>query len=320
MKKIALLCSFLLITSLACFVTDVAPPAPSLVPTYDSNLIATMVVQTAEILALSATVTNTIPADTPVIPFLETPTSTLTLAATVTNTLTAIATVADTLTATATPSLTNAIPWTPSAAVTVIYVPITLTSPPVANTPVPATATKIPATNTLLSATTTKIPNITLTFTPPIPSASPTLKPPTTTATAAVCPQTNNAFEMRVIELINEERAKMGLSAVNYQPQLTLTAQLHSADMACNNYFSHTGRDGSSFSERAARQGYAIGYGAENIAAGYSSPQDVVRGWMNSPGHKANILGENYVDVGVGYAYGSSSAYGAYWTAVFGSP
>jgi uncharacterized protein YkwD len=89
--------------------------------------------------------------------------------------------------------------------------------------------------------------------------------------------------------------------------------------MACNDYFSHTGLDGSSFSDRARRQGYNISYGGENIAAGYSTPEKVVQGWMNSSGHRDNILGEHYTDIGVGYAYSKNSSYGIYWTAVFGS-
>jgi uncharacterized protein YkwD len=90
--------------------------------------------------------------------------------------------------------------------------------------------------------------------------------------------------------------------------------------MACNNYFDHIAPDGSGPGERAARQGYSSSFIGENIAAGYSTPKAVVEGWMNSPGHKANILGVDYTEIGVGYAYSSSSSYGAYWTAVFGSP
>jgi uncharacterized protein YkwD len=90
--------------------------------------------------------------------------------------------------------------------------------------------------------------------------------------------------------------------------------------MACNNYFSHTGLDGSTIGERAERQGYDWSYVGENIAAGYSSPESLVQGWMNSPGHKANILGADYTEIGIGYAFGADSDYGSYWTAVFASP
>jgi uncharacterized protein YkwD len=156
----------------------------------------------------------------------------------------------------------------------------------------------------------------------PVTSTATTAPPPTKTNTPVpvVCPETNTSFEARVIELINEERAKANLPALTYQSQLTAAAQLHSADMACNNYFNHTAIDGSGPSERATRQGYSSSFIGENIAAGYSTPKVVVEGWMNSPGHKANILGADYTEIGVGYAYSSKSGYGAYWTAVFGSP
>jgi uncharacterized protein YkwD len=123
-----------------------------------------------------------------------------------------------------------------------------------------------------------------------------------------------------VIELINTERVNSGLSPLNPQEQLVSAAQLHSADMGCYNYFSHTGLDGSDVGSRTQRQGYNWSSVGENIAAGYSSPTDVVAGWMNSPGHKANILSADYTEIGVGYAFGGNSQFGSYWTAVFASP
>jgi uncharacterized protein YkwD len=130
----------------------------------------------------------------------------------------------------------------------------------------------------------------------------------------------NASYAARVIQLINAERAKVGLSALSAQEQIYSAAQLHSSDMACNNYLSHTGLDGSTVGERTQRQGYSWSSVGENIAAGYSSPESVVQGWMNSPGHKANILGASYTEIGIGYAFGNASGYGSYWTAVFGSP
>jgi uncharacterized protein YkwD len=123
-----------------------------------------------------------------------------------------------------------------------------------------------------------------------------------------------------VVELINVQRANAGLSALSSQSQLGSAAQLHSEDMACNNYFSHSGLDGSTVATRIERQGYNWSAAGENIGAGYGSPEAVVEGWMNSPGHKANILGADYTEIGVGYAYGDASAYGVYWTAVFARP
>jgi uncharacterized protein YkwD len=146
---------------------------------------------------------------------------------------------------------------------------------------------------------------------------TPTSIPPTAVVS---CPAFNTSYESRVIDLINAERTKVGLAALSTQGQLGSAAQLHSADMACNNYFSHTGLDGSSSGDRAQSQGYSSSYVGENIAAGYSSPESVVQGWMKSPGHKANILGADYTEIGIGYAFGNDSDYGSYWTAVFASP
>jgi len=93
--------------------------------------------------------------------------------------------------------------------------------------------------------------------------------------------------------------------------------------MACNNYFSHTGSDGSSPFDRILKEGYTYSYAGENIYAGsgsFDSPQAVIEAWMASPGHKDNLLGANYTQIGIGYVYSSSSTYGGYYTAVFASP
>lgn len=90
--------------------------------------------------------------------------------------------------------------------------------------------------------------------------------------------------------------------------------------MACNGFFSHTGSDGSSPSQRISRQGYHWSAIAENIAAGYGDPASVVAGWMGSQGHKENLLNPDYTEVGIGYVYVAGSPYGAYWTADFAHP
>jgi uncharacterized protein YkwD len=123
-----------------------------------------------------------------------------------------------------------------------------------------------------------------------------------------------------VVELINAQRATAGLSALSAQGQLGSAAQLHSEDMACNNYFSHSGLDSSTVATRIERQGYNWSAAGENIGAGYSSPESVVSGWMNSEGHRANILNTDFTEIGIGYAFGADSDYGAYWTAVFARP
>jgi uncharacterized protein YkwD len=123
-----------------------------------------------------------------------------------------------------------------------------------------------------------------------------------------------------VVSLINAERAAQGLPALTKQSQLTSAARIHSQDMACNNFFSHTSPTTGSPFDRIAAQGYSFSSAAENIAAGYGSASATVDAWMNSSGHRANILNSNYTQIGLGYAYWGSSTYGSYITAVFASP
>jgi uncharacterized protein YkwD len=126
------------------------------------------------------------------------------------------------------------------------------------------------------------------------------------------------SFQSQVVKLTNKERAKAGCKALKSNTALKTAAQKHSADMAKKNYFSHTGKDGRSPFDRMTDAGYAFSAAAENIAAGQRTPGDVVEGWMNSEGHKANILNCTYTEIGVGYAKGGS--YGTYWTQNFGRP
>ena len=125
-------------------------------------------------------------------------------------------------------------------------------------------------------------------------------------------------LESQVIELVNIERVANNLPPLLYNEALTNAARLHSQDMGDNNYFSHTSQDGTAFNQRIVNAGYDYNNCGENIAAGYPTPEDVVNGWMNSPGHRANILSPEYCDIGVGYAAVSGSAYFHYWTQDFG--
>jgi len=122
----------------------------------------------------------------------------------------------------------------------------------------------------------------------------------------------------QVVDLTNAERAKAGCPPLAVDPRLTVAAQAHSSDMASADYFSHDSRDGRTPFQRVASAGYAFSVAAENIAAGQRTPRDVTTGWMNSPGHRANILNCSLVHIGVGYATGG--AYGTYWTQDFGTP
>jgi uncharacterized protein YkwD len=124
-----------------------------------------------------------------------------------------------------------------------------------------------------------------------------------------------------LLGLINQERAAQGLSAYAAQGQLQTAARLHSTDMACNGFFSHTGSDGSSVGIRVNAQGYSWSWIGENIFAGTSAtPQSAFDWWMNSALHRANLLSPNYTEIGLGYIYVTGSPYGGYFTAVFAQP
>ena len=131
--------------------------------------------------------------------------------------------------------------------------------------------------------------------------------------------QENSQFEAQVFSFINAERAKKGVSPLTRNTKLDTASQRHTNDMACNNFFDHTGSDGSSPWDRMEQAGYNWIRAAENIAAGYASPSSVVAGWMNSSGHKANILDPNLKDIGIAYGYKSGTDWGHYWTTDFGT-
>ena len=128
----------------------------------------------------------------------------------------------------------------------------------------------------------------------------------------------------QVVELTNVERAKEGLQPLKLNDRLLDAAQDHSNDMAQDDFFSHTGADGSTVGDRVRASGYQYSTAGENIAAGQITAAQVVEGWMNSPGHRANILNPNYTEIGVGYEYlqndTGSVNYNYYWTQVFGTP
>lgn len=94
----------------------------------------------------------------------------------------------------------------------------------------------------------------------------------------------------------------------------------HAVDMSSQNFFSHTGSDGSSAGDRATRVGYDWGRIGENIAAGQSSVPQVMTGWLNSPGHCLNIMSPHYSEFGFGYSTNNNSDYRRYWAQMFGAP
>jgi uncharacterized YkwD family protein/spore coat assembly protein SafA len=123
------------------------------------------------------------------------------------------------------------------------------------------------------------------------------------------------SIESQVVQLTNQERAKNGLKALTQDWELSRVARYKSIDMRDKNYFSHDSPTyGSPFT---MMKNFGISYrsAGENIAAGQTTAQEVVRAWMNSPGHRANILSGNYTHIGVGYAQGGSQRH--YWTQMF---
>jgi uncharacterized protein YkwD len=122
----------------------------------------------------------------------------------------------------------------------------------------------------------------------------------------------------RVLELTNAQRLTAGLAPLTLSAQLNDAAQTYSGVLAAGTCFEHTCGAVPNFADRLGRAGYT-GWAdiAENIAAGYPTPEAVVAGWMNSPGHRANILSPKFSEIGVGVASGRT--YGTYWTQEFGT-
>lgn len=127
-------------------------------------------------------------------------------------------------------------------------------------------------------------------------------------------------FEAELLRLTNGERRKAGLAPLKLSSQLTRAAQSHAVDMARNNYFSHTGLNGSSIGDRSKSTGYKYRLVGENLAAGKTTPEATIRQWMNSSGHRANILNGRFTEIGFGYANAPNSLYKNYWVQVFGTP
>lgn len=119
----------------------------------------------------------------------------------------------------------------------------------------------------------------------------------------------------QVLNLVNAERKKQGLKALTLSNELTNIATLKSSDMAKKNYFSHTSPTYGTPFEMLQQFGVSYSSAGENIAAGQKTADDVMQSWLNSSGHRANILSSKYTELGVGYYKGGN--YGAYWTQLF---
>jgi len=132
----------------------------------------------------------------------------------------------------------------------------------------------------------------------------------------------------RMLALVNGARAQPrscgdrpfgAAPPVRWNEQLELATSRHAADMATNDYFSHTARDGSTPAQRVTRAGYHYRVTGENIAAGQRSPEDAVAGWIKSPGHCANLMNPAYQEMAVAVAVDARSQMGIYWVQQFGT-
>lgn len=147
-------------------------------------------------------------------------------------------------------------------------------------------------------------------------SCTTTAQKPSTTCPGGVCDtDTDDSvldYEKEVARLVNEIRKENGLSELKLNTELCAVARAKSQDMKDNNYFSHTSPTYGSPFDMMKTFGISYRTAGENIAMGYRTPEAVVNGWMNSEGHRANILNSSYKEIGMGYV-----ASGNYWTQMF---
>ncbi len=112
-------------------------------------------------------------------------------------------------------------------------------------------------------------------------------------------PEQNLSYVEQVVNLVNAERAKEGLSPLTIDTKVSAAAQVRAEEIVTS--FSHTRPDGSSFATALKEQNISYRRAGENIAWGQKSPEEVVNAWMNSSGHRANIMNKNFTSIGVGY-------------------
>jgi uncharacterized protein YkwD len=180
-------------------------------------------------------------------------------------------------------------------------------TPTPVSTPVPTAtpvATPRPTATPVSTPVATPWPTATPVATPwPTPVSTPKPTPVATPPPVIGC-GSMNATSCEIFRLINEERVKAGIAPLGVNATCVASAQEQSQDMNDRNYFSHDrpafpDRPAESFAQRMQRWG--LGYSGENIAYGYPTPAETVAGWMNSAGHRANILNANFRNSGVGY-------------------
>ena len=129
-------------------------------------------------------------------------------------------------------------------------------------------------------------------------------------------PQVNTGdYRAQVVAIMNQERAAAGVGAITQNAALDAVAQIRAQEIVQS--FAHTRPNGTSCFTVLDEGGIAYMTAGENIAAGYGTPADVMSGWMNSEGHRANILNGSFGQVGIGYYTDPNTAYGTYWVQIF---
>ncbi|MCO8273871.1 CAP domain-containing protein [Actinoplanes sp. TRM 88003] len=192
-------------------------------------------------------------------------------------------------------------------------------SPTSSGTPSPSPTSATPTPSPTAKKSTSARPTSTATKRPTkSPTRTKTTTRPPAQSTEAPSGGGSSDTVTEVIRLVNVERKAAGCGSLAGESRLHRAAQKHSELQADKDTMSHQLPGEASMGDRVAAEGYKWGGVAENVAAGYRTPADVMDGWMNSPGHKANILNCGYKHIGVGLAKSSKGT--QYWTQNFASP
>ncbi len=187
---------------------------------------------------------------------------------------------------------------------------------PIKATPCNATPAKaVPAKATPAKATPAKATPAKATPAKATPAKATPAKATPTKATTAPNLSADDKIVKEVVTLVNQERAKQGLAPLKENVKLSTVARTKSEDMAKNNYFSHTSPTYGSPFDMMKQFGITYSAAGENIAMGQPTAASVMDGWMNSPGHKANILSKDFTEIGVGIAKNANGS--IYWTQQF---
>jgi len=134
-------------------------------------------------------------------------------------------------------------------------------------------------------------------------------------AAQCVTPENVNEMATEIAAGLNQSRRANGEAPLRFNRQLGRAAMRHACDMLANDFFDHRGSDGSNSQARVTTVGYNACIVAENIAWGYPRPEQIITGWMNSPGHRRNMLHPRIEEFGVGITMGPR---GPYWVLVVG--